>query len=235
MLLDFLPLILFFVTFKVAQGRADEAAEWATRHLGLLVDGGRIDAAQAPVLLATLVVILATLAQVAVLAARGRRIEPMLWVSLVLVVVFGGATIWFHSETFIKWKPTVLYGVLALVLVLGRWVMQRNLIRVLLGRQLQLPNRIWDHLNTAWALFFALMAALNLWVVYRFDTETWVSFKLFGGMGLLLAFSIGQALVLSRHLQDPSAAPDESERERTPNPVDAAPQPMAGTHPIKDR
>ena len=202
LLLDFLPIILFFATFKWAEARPDEAARWASEHLGFLVQGGVVGPAVAPVLLATVVVMGATAAQVVATLARGRKVDALLWVSLVLVVGLGAATVWFHSETFIKWKPTVLYGLMAGVLAAGQWVWNRNLLRSLLGQQMRLPDAIWVRLNGAWALFFALMAVLNLWVAYTFETAVWVSFKLFGGMGLLMAFSVGQALWVARHLQE---------------------------------
>ncbi len=205
LLLDFLPIILFFATFKWAGTQPDQAAQWASQHLGFLVQGGQVTPQTAPVLLATLVVMVATAAQVAWTLLRGRRVDTMLWVSLVLVVVLGAATVWFHSETFIKWKPTVLYGALGGALALGQLLWRRNLLRSLLGQQLKLPDPVWVRLNWAWAGFFFFMAALNLWVAYGFDTDTWVNFKLFGGMGLLLAFSVGQAVWLTRHLEQDSA------------------------------
>ncbi|WP_457326482.1 septation protein IspZ, partial [Roseateles sp. P5_E11] len=120
LLLDFLPLILFFIVFKGAEGHADAAAAFSTEHFGFLVSGGVVGAQEAPVLLATLVVMIATLAQAAILKLRGKKIDLMLWISLVLVVTLGGATIWFHNETFIKWKPTGLYWAMALTL----WISQ---------------------------------------------------------------------------------------------------------------
>src|SRR5689334_5372044 len=104
LLFDFLPIILFFGSFKYAENHKDWAAAFANQHLGALVSGGAVGPNEAPVLLATLVVIAATLTQVAILFARGKKIDLMLWVSLGLVVVLGGATVWFHNETFIKWK-----------------------------------------------------------------------------------------------------------------------------------
>lgn len=202
LLLDFLPIILFFATFKWAEGQPDDAAAWASAHLGFLVHGGQVSASVASVLLATVVVMLATAAQVAWTMARGRKVDSMLWVSLVLVVGLGAATVWFHSDTFIKWKPTVLYGVMAAALALGQLLWRRNLLRSLLGQQMKLPDAVWTTLNWAWAAFFSFMGTLNIWVAYTFETAVWVNFKLFGGMGLLLAFSVAQALWVSRYLQD---------------------------------
>ena len=205
LLFDFLPIILFFVTFKYAEANKAWAAAFATQHFGGLVLGGVVGESEGPVLLATLMVVAASLAQVAWIKARGRKVDVMLWVSLTLVVVLGGLTIYFHNETFIKWKPTVLYACMALALWGGWFLAKRNFIRQLLQAQLQLPDAAWQHLMHAWATFFCVMAVLNLWVAYHFDTETWVNFKLFGGMGLMIVFVMGQALYLSRHMQDPES------------------------------
>src|SRR5690349_23963456 len=153
LLLDFLPLILFFATFRCADGHSDWAAAFSTEYFGGLVSGGTVGATEAPVLLATLVVIVATLAQVAWLKLRGRKVDTMLWVSLVLVVVLGGLTIWFHSDTFIKWKPSVLYWVMGTALWLSPLLLGKNLLKVLLGEQLHLPARVWHRLNFAWVAF----------------------------------------------------------------------------------
>lgn len=200
-LLDFLPILLFFITFNQAEKHAEAAARLATDWFGFMVSGGVVGAKEAPVLLATVVVIVATLAQVLFLKLRGRKVDTMLWVSLALVTVLGGATIWFHSETFIKWKPSVLYWVMALALLLAPIVAGKNLLRTLMGEQMQLPDAVWQRLNWAWVGFFALMGVLNLWVAYTFETSTWVSFKMFGGIGLMLVFTLAQGIYLSRHLQ----------------------------------
>jgi intracellular septation protein len=202
LLFDFLPIILFFIAFKVADRSKEAAAAFATSHFGFLVSGGIVGAEEAPVLLATVVVVIATLAQVAWLLARGKKIDMILWVSLALVVIMGGLTIWLHSETFIKWKPTLLYWVMAGALLVAWLGWRKNLIRTLLGEQLTLPEPIWQRLNWAWAGFFTLMGALNLWVAYHFATPTWVNFKLFGIMGMLLVFALGQGLYLSRYMRD---------------------------------
>ncbi len=202
LLFDFLPIILFFGAFKYADGRKEWAASFASQHLGFLVAGGVVGSTEAPVLLATVVVVLATLAQVAYLLARGRKVDTMLWVSLVLVVVLGGLTVWFHSETFIKWKPTLLYWVMASAFLLSPLLFGKNLLRTLMGEQLRLPEPIWARLNWAWIGFFSFMGALNLWVAYSFATDIWVNFKLFGAMGLMFVFVIAQGLVISKYLPE---------------------------------
>jgi intracellular septation protein len=206
LLLDFLPIVLFFVAFKYSDANKDWAAAFASQHFGFLVAGGTVGTGEAPVLLATMVVIVATLAQVAWLKLRGRGIDKMLWVSLALVVVLGGLTIYFHSETFIKWKPSVLYWVMGLAFWLSPLLFGKNLLRALLGEQMQLPAKVWHRLNFAWVAFFAAMGLLNLWVAYNFSTDTWVNFKLFGSLGLTLAFTVAQGVVLARYLKDDEAA-----------------------------
>lgn len=206
LLLDFLPIILFFVAFKYADAHKAWAAAFATEHFGFLVAGNAVGLEEAPVLLATVVVMFATLAQVAWLKLRGRPVDTMLWVSLVLVVLLGGATIYFHSETFIKWKPSVLYWVMGLAFWLSPLLFGKNLLRALLGQQMQLPAKVWHRLNFAWVAFFAVMGFLNLWVAYTFSTDTWVNFKLFGSLGLTLVFTVAQGLALSRYLKGEAPA-----------------------------
>lgn len=206
LLLDFLPIVLFFASFNLAEKHTDQAAQLATDWFGFMVSGGVVGPKEAPVLLATVVVILATLAQVAYLKLRGRKVDTMLWVSLVLIVVLGGATIWFHSETFIKWKPTGLYWAMALAFLLSPLLAGKNLLKSLLGEQLQLPAPVWQRLNLAWVVFFAVMGVLNLWVAFSFSTAAWVNFKLFGGMGLMLLFTLAQGVYLSKHLPSAHAA-----------------------------
>lgn len=173
LLIDFFPIILFFVAFKV----------WG-------------------IYTATAVAIVATIAQIAYLRVRHGKVEPMQWVSLGVIVLFGGATLLAHNDTFIKWKPTVLYWLMGGALVIGQLVFRKNLLRSVMGAQLQLPDNAWRTMNWSWATFFAVMGALNLVIAYRFDTDTWVNFKLFGGMGLMLVFVIGQAIYMSRFMQE---------------------------------
>ena len=200
-LFDFLPIALFFGMFKYAEGHKDWAASTATEWLGFLVSGGVVGITEAPVLLATVVVIVATFAQILWLKLRGRKIDTMLWVSLGLVTVLGGATIYFHSESFIKWKPTVLYWVMGGALLLGQLVFKKNGIKSLMGSQMTLPDAVWRVVNFSWVGFFTVMGFLNLWVAFNFSTSVWVNFKLFGGLGLMLVFVLGQAVYLNKHIK----------------------------------
>ncbi len=201
-LFDFLPILLFFVTFKYAESHKEWAAAFATEHLSFMVAGGTVGLTEAPVMLSTVVVVIATLAQVAWLKARGKKVDLMLWISLALVVVLGGLTVWLHSETFIKWKPTGLYWAMGAVFLISQALFGRNMLKLMLGEQMELPEPVWRRLGLAWVAFFALMGVLNLWVAYNFDTSTWVNFKLFGATGLMLLFTLGQGLYISRHLPE---------------------------------
>ena len=199
-LFDLFPIALFFGMFKYAGSHVDWAAAMATEWLGFMVSGGQVGVKEAPVLLATVVVILATAAQIIWLAARGKKIDTMLWISLTLVVVLGGATIYFHSENFIKWKPTMLYWAMGTALLVGQLFMKKNGIKSLMGAQLTLPEDVWRKVNFAWVGFFAFMGVLNLWVAFNFTTDMWVNFKLFGATGLMFVFVLLQAVYLGRYM-----------------------------------
>ena len=195
-LFDLLPVILFFAAFKIAGANESIAYDFATRWLG---EG--IAPSQAPILIATAVAIAASVSQIGWLWLRGRKIDVMLWVSLAIIAVFGGATLLLHDETFIKWKPTVLYWLFAVVLGSSALLFHKNLIRAMLGEKVQLPEPAWSKLNFSWIGFFTCMGFLNLYVAYNFSTDNWVNFKLFGGMGLMLAFVIGQGLFLAKYIE----------------------------------
>jgi len=203
LLFDLFPVILFFAVFKFAGAQPEAAQAFASQYLSFLVVDGAISAQQAPILLATAVAILATLAQVVWLLLRRRHVDTMLWVSLVIIVVFGGATIYFHDELFIKWKPTVLYWCFSMALLGAQLILRKNLIRPLMGQQMTLPDPVWGKLNLAWGAFFAAMGVLNLYVAFNFPLKLWVNFKMFGFLGLMIAFVIAQTAYLSRYLKEP--------------------------------
>jgi len=175
-LFDLFPLILFFIAYRFAD-----------------------------IYTATAVAIAASVAQFIWLRATGKRIEATHWINLSVIVIFGGATLWLHSDVFIKWKPTVLYWLFGGALLGARLLFGRNLMRRLLGAQIELPDTAWDKLNLSWALFFLAAGAINLYVAFsgHFTESQWVNFKVFGLMGLLLAFVIAQSLWLGRHMQPP--------------------------------
>jgi intracellular septation protein len=198
LLFDLFPVILFFATFKYYGSNPEGAAALVGGLLGSAV----LDVKQAPILLATIVVIAATVAQIAWVHFRHGKVDKMLWVSLVLVSVFGSMTLIFQDETFIKWKPTILYWVFAGSMAFAALVLKKNPIKAMLGEQLTLPEPVWGRLNLAWIGFFLFMGVLNLIVAFNFPTDIWVDFKLFGGMGLLLLFVLGQGLMLSKYVEE---------------------------------
>ena len=170
-LFDIFPVILFFVAFKVFD-----------------------------IYVATAVAIGATFVQIGWMWYRHRKIDNMLWVSLAVIVFFGGATLLLHDEMFIKWKPSVLYWLFAAVLLIAELVFRKNLIKAMMEKQMALPEIVWRKLLMSWSGFFAVMGVLNIYVALNFSTDTWVNFKLFGGMGLMLVFIVLQALMLSKYV-----------------------------------
>ena len=175
-LFDLFPVILFFIAFKFSD-----------------------------IFVATAVAMLATFAQIGWVWFRHRKVDTMLWVSLGIITIFGGLTLFFHDETFIKWKPTILYWSFALALGGSALVLKKNLIRTLLAEQLKLPEAIWQRLNWSWFGFFFFMGLANLAIAFAFglSTDTWVNFKLFGGMGLMFLFVLIQGILLSKHIENP--------------------------------
>ncbi|NGM87375.1 septation protein A [Parapusillimonas sp. SGNA-6] len=174
-LFDLFPLILFFLAFKFSD-----------------------------IFTATAVAIAAGIGQFVWLKMRGKAIEATHWINLSVIVIFGGATLFFHNDVFIKWKPTVLYWLFAGILVVGKVFFKRNLMQKLMGAQVNIPAAIWDKLNYSWAAFFVLSGALNLYVAFSgtFTEAQWVNFKVFGLMALLLVFVILQSLWLGKYIKD---------------------------------
>ncbi|MCL4315691.1 MAG: septation protein A [Gammaproteobacteria bacterium] len=169
-LFDFFPIILFFAAYK-AYG----------------------------IYIATGVAIAASFIQVGLFWHKHRRFENMQLISLGLIAVFGGVTLLLHDEIFIKWKPTVLNWLLAAAFLGSQFIGGKNFVQRMMGAAIVLPVVIWRRLNLAWVIFFAMLGAANLYVVYHFDTDTWVDFKLFGMLGLTFAFVIAQSLYIARY------------------------------------
>lgn len=175
-LFDLFPVILFFAVFK---------------FFGIYA--------------ATAAAIVATILQIAWTKYRHGKVDGMLIASGLIIVVFGGATLLLHDETFIKWKPTVLYWLFAVSLIVADLVFKKNLIRNLMEKQISMPDGIWFKLNLSWALFFAILGCINLYVAFSFSTDLWVDFKLFGTTALMLAFIVGQTLVLNKYMTEKDA------------------------------
>jgi intracellular septation protein len=192
-LFDLLPVILFFAAYKLAGLSADTSqtvADWL----------GGVVVAQVPILIATFTTIVVSILQIGALLFMRRKVEKMLWISLAIVTLFGGATLFFRDPTFIKWKPTVLYWLFSAVLASSALLLRRNLIRNMLEAQIRLPEPVWARINMAWALFFAALGLLNLYVAHAFSEETWVNFKLFGCTTLVFLFALAQGPYLAKHL-----------------------------------
>lgn len=183
-LFDLFPLILFFIAFRLAD-----------------------------IYTATAVAIAAGVLQFVWLKLRGKTIEAMHWINLTVIIVFGGATLFFQNDAFIKWKPTVLYWVFACILLGGRLFFGRNIMQQLMGGQIDLPAAVWERVNLSWAGFFAVCGAVNLYVAFsgQFTESQWVNFKVFGLMLLMIAFVIAQSIWLGRHMKDAPRLPNESE------------------------
>jgi intracellular septation protein len=177
-LFDLFPLLLFFVAYRFAD-----------------------------IYVATAVAMVAAVGQLAYIKLRGHKIEPMHWINLVVIVVFGGATLWLQNDAFIKWKPTVLYWLFGAILLGMQWIWKQNLLQKLLAGKVELTEQGWRGMSYSWATFFMVAGALNLFVAFSglFSESAWVNFKVFGLMGLLFVFVIGQSMWLSKHMteQDP--------------------------------
>lgn len=162
---------------------------------------------------ATVVLMAAIVAQIAYLKLTGKPIEKMHWITLALVIGFGGLTLGLRDPQFIMWKPTVINWLFAAALLLSEAFMQRGIVRRMLDTVGSFPTHVISRLNWAWSLFLFSLGVLNLYVAYNFSEETWVNFKLFGLMGLSLVFVIGQSLYLARYMQEPENNPAESAPE----------------------
>jgi len=173
LLFDLFPIILFFASFKL---------------FGIFA--------------ATATAIAATVLQIVWTKWRHGKVDTMLWISFAIISVFGGATLLLHDETFIKWKPTILYWVFSITLLASNLLLGKNLMRALLHEKLALPVRVWDHVNLAWSLFFAALGVVNLYVAFNYSTDTWVNFKLFGTTGIMLLFVLLQAMALSKYAEE---------------------------------
>ncbi|MDO9050060.1 MAG: septation protein A [Methylotenera sp.] len=170
-LFDLFPVILFFVAFK---------------FFGIFT--------------ATAVAIVATIAQIIYVKIRHGVVEKMLLISGVIITVFGGATLLLKDPTFIQWKPSILYWLFAAGLLGAQLLFNKNPMRSMMGKQIQLPDAVWSKLNIAWAMLFVALGFLNLYVAFNYSQDTWVNFKLFGITGIMFVFIIVQTLFISKYL-----------------------------------
>ena len=171
-LFDFFPILLFFTAYKYAD-----------------------------IYVATGVAIAASIIQVGYSWFKHHRVETMQWITLVLIIVFGGATLYLKDEMFIKWKPTVLNWMFAAAFLGSQYIGKKSIAERMLAENISLPQHVWTRVNWSWVTFFTILGCANLYVVYNFDTDTWVNFKLFGMMGLTILFVLLQAVYLSRYVK----------------------------------
>lgn len=188
---DFLPILLFFIAYKLGGG----IYHWGGQEYN--VEG---------IYVATAVMIVASVLQVGITWLFTRKVEKSHLITLVLVLVLGGATLWLQNPDFIKWKPTAVNWLFALAFVGFQVFSDKSLLERMMGAHLQLPPAAWSKLNIAWVIFFIGSGLVNLYVAFNFDEATWVNFKLFGLLGLTVAFIIGQSVYLSKHIIEPTEA-----------------------------
>jgi len=192
---DFLPIILFFIAYKFGGGT------YTFNGQEYQVEG---------IYAATAVMMVATLIQVAVSWLIHRKVEKQHSVTLILVLVLGGATIWLQNPEFVMWKPTAVNWLFALAFIGARVFTDKTLLERLLASHLDLPTAVWSRLNMAWILFFIFSGILNIYIAYWYSEETWVNFKLFGSLAITVVFILGQALYLSRHIKETPKSGDAS-------------------------
>ena len=177
-LIDFFPVLAFFVAFYIPEDR----------------DQG--------IYLATAAAIAASLVQIAVMWIAKRRVENMHLATFLLLLVLGGATLLLQDKTFIKWKPTAVNWLFAIVFLGSQYIGEKPIIRRMMETSIQIPPALWAPLNLSWVLFFLVMGTMNLYVAFNFSETVWVNFKLFGILGLTFIFAIGQALYLARYINE---------------------------------
>lgn len=206
LLFDFFPILLFFAVYKFYVEIPAEAIGAVNGVIYLSLTPGESSDA---IYLATAVAIAASFVQVAVSWIKHRRFEKTHVVSLVLITLFGGATLALQDPLFIKWKPTILNWLFAVVFLASHFIGTRNLAQRMMDHAINVPQHVWQRVNLAWGVFFLFAGLVNLYVAYSFSEETWVDFKLFGLMGLTLAFVLAQAFYLARYLRQGEEQPNK--------------------------
>lgn len=218
-LFDIFPVLLFFAVFKIAERFQSGSYELVNKLVGGVMSDGGLRPDQGPIMLATLVAIIASVLQFAYVKLRKQKIDFMLWLSFIVIVVLGSLTIYLHDDNFIKWKPTIIYWLQASAFLIGLFVFRKNLLKEVMGAQLKLPEEVWTRMLFIWAGAFTFIGAVNLlvaFVIFKDNTSAWVSFKLFGLTGLTLVFIVAQTIYLSKYfVDDEPAAPDAPEKSET--------------------
>ena len=184
-LIDFIPLILFFVVYKMDPRMISLGAEQYEV-------GGPFSA--------TLVLMASSIVVYGGLYLKNRQLEKSHTITLVAVILFGGMTLFFHDEAFLKWKAPIVNWIFAVAFLVSQFIGEKTLLERMTGHALTLPKSIWLKMNISWVIFFTLLGAANLFVAFTFH-EIWVDFKVFGSLILTFLFVIGQFLVISKHIQ----------------------------------
>ena len=181
---DFLPIALFFIAYKFGGG----IYQW---------DGQEYDIKG--IYVATAVMIIASILQVTITWLFTKKVEKSHLITLVLVLILGGATLWLQNPDFIKWKPTAVNWLFAFAFFASMVFTKKSLLERMMAEHIEMPAAIWFKLNIAWILFFIGSGLANLYVAFNFEEATWVNFKLFGLLGLTIVFIIGQSIYLAQH------------------------------------
>ena len=181
---EYIPLVVFFIFYKMFD-----------------------------VFIATGALIVTSALHLIVMKATGKKILTRHWIFFGLIAVFGGLTIFFHDDTFIKWKVTIINAFFAIALLVSKYAFNKNLLQSFMGEQIQLPEPVWTKFNLAWVAFFALCSALNLYVAFNFSQEDWVSFKVFGLTGLTFGFAIISIMAIYKHIPQEEETAEKSLEE----------------------
>ena len=195
LLIDFLPIVIFFVVYKLAPELITALEPWlSAESIATLND-------TQPIILATAVLIPATILQIAYTRWRTGNVETMHLITLALVVLLGGATVILQNKEFIMWKPTVVNWLFAVAFLGSQWFMEKPFLQRMMEQAIDMPSNSWKKLNYAWVCFFILSGITNIIVAYNFSENTWVNFKLFGMLGLTILFIVGQSFFLYRYME----------------------------------
>lgn len=206
LLLDFLPIVIFFIVYKFAPETIDAISPFLNAdQIQQLSD-------MPAMVLATAVLIPATMLQILYTKISTGKVETMHLVTLALVVTMGGATVILQDKTFIQWKPTVVNWLFAAAFFGSRYIGNKTILERMMGQNLTLPANAWNNLNYAWVAFFAFSGTANLYVAYNFSEDVWVNFKLFGLLGLTILFIIAQSFYLYRFMTPEDATQEISDK-----------------------
>lgn len=204
LLFDLFPVLLFFISYNRAEKYPEVSHRLANDFLASFTSGGSVSMQMAPILLATTIAIVISILQIAYLFLRKKKIDVMLWVSFLIVTIFGGLTIYFQNDLFIRLKITIIYWLFAAGFVIGEYVFQKNFLKLTIGAEIKMPDVAWKTLNQLWVAYFALMGTANLYVALNYSQSEWVSYKFYSFFALPV-FLIGQSFLLAKYIEEPKS------------------------------